>query len=942
MHDEVTFLKDELHNKDDELQVQKEELRVQTEELEAQLEELRCTSGELEQANEELKVQIQERNHAEEAMRRSEEKYRELVENANSIILRWDMDGNFTFFNEFAERFFGFSQDEIIGKNIVGTIVPATDTAGQDMVSLVEDIKRYPERYKTNANENVRKNGERVWISWTNKAVLDDRGKMIGILAVGNDITFQKLAEEELRRSRDELDRRVRERTSELRKINKELEVRIRERNKAEEAVRLAFAYNRSLIEASPDPLVTIAPDGRIMDVNRATEAVTGISREKLIGTDFSDYFTDPDTAKKGYLLVFKEGSVSDYPLDIRHEDGHITPVLYNATLYRDESGDVVGVFAAARDITERKRAEEDLRKTEEFNRRIIASSVDCIKVLDLAGNLLSMSEGGQRLLEITDITRYLNRSWVDFWLEKDRPNVIGAIEAARAGDTGTFQAFCPTAEGTPKWWDVIITPIFGHDKKVEMLLAVSKDVTERKRIEEELLRAREGLEIAVQERTAELQMSNKELQATIEERKRAEEKIAYVASFPGLNPNPVIEIDDHGAVIYSNSSADRLFPDMGSMGARHPILEGIGYEMFGKDLNTPIVRDVNIYGTFYMQTIICVPESKAFRIYSIDITERRRAEEAHSRLASIVEASNDAIIGKTLDGIITSWNKGAEQIYGYKSDEVIGKQISILAPLDHPDEIPHILETIRHGEGIVYYDTIRVRKDGTLIDVSLTVSPIHDISGRIIGAATIARDITERKQAEANLREKTEELEVQAEELESQTDELRYKNEALGNQILERRRAEESLLGSEKHLAADLAALMRLQKVSMRSIREGDLDSLLVDIMDAAIAVAEADKGTLQLLKPGSDRLEIVAQRGFEKSYLDFFSSVSHGSAAACGMALGKGERVIVEDVAIEPDLYGHAGAGHTDGSGSAVRSVHPPDKPQGPGHRHINHALG
>jgi PAS domain S-box-containing protein len=120
----------------------------------------------------------------------------------------------------------------------------------------------------------------------------------------------------------------------------------------------LANAYNRSLIEASLDPLVTINADGKITDVNTATENITGLSREELIDTDFSDYFTDPGRAREGYRRVFKEGSIHDYELAIRHREGGITPVLYNGSVYRNEGGNVVGVFAAARDITERKETE--------------------------------------------------------------------------------------------------------------------------------------------------------------------------------------------------------------------------------------------------------------------------------------------------------------------------------------------------------------------------------------------------------------------------------------------------------------------------------------------------------------------------------------------------------------------------------------------------------
>jgi PAS domain S-box-containing protein len=140
----------------------------------------------------------------------------------------------------------------------------------------------------------------------------------------------------------------------------------ITERKKAEEALRLANTYNRSLIEASLDPLVTISPEGKISDVNVATEKATGYSRDELIGTDFSDYFTEPEKARKGYLQVFSRGFVRDYELAIRHRNGQITSVLYNASVYKDEAGRVIGVFAAARDVTEQRHAEEALRINEE------------------------------------------------------------------------------------------------------------------------------------------------------------------------------------------------------------------------------------------------------------------------------------------------------------------------------------------------------------------------------------------------------------------------------------------------------------------------------------------------------------------------------------------------------------------------------------------------
>ena len=146
--------------------------------------------------------------------------------------------------------------------------------------------------------------------------------------------------------------------------------VDISESKRAEQALRNS-AYVRSLIEASLDPLVTISPAGRITDVNEASSQATGIPREQLIGTDFLDYFTDPARAREGYQKVFSEGFVRDYPLAIRHTSGRVTEVLYNASVYRDAHGQVQGVFAAARDITERKRAEKEKEILEASNRQL-------------------------------------------------------------------------------------------------------------------------------------------------------------------------------------------------------------------------------------------------------------------------------------------------------------------------------------------------------------------------------------------------------------------------------------------------------------------------------------------------------------------------------------------------------------------------------------------
>jgi len=162
-------------------------------------------NAELLRANEELVKQIEERDRAQKALAESERKYRDLVESVNSVILRWKPDGAVTFFNTFAQKFFGYAESEIIGKSVVGTIVPSSESTGRDLSILMEDIALNPQKYVFNENENIRKNGERVWIAWTNKPIFDDEGTLVEILSVGNYITQRKKIEESLRRALDEL-----------------------------------------------------------------------------------------------------------------------------------------------------------------------------------------------------------------------------------------------------------------------------------------------------------------------------------------------------------------------------------------------------------------------------------------------------------------------------------------------------------------------------------------------------------------------------------------------------------------------------------------------------------------------------------------------------------------------------------------------------------------
>ncbi len=257
----------------------------------------------------------------------------------------------------------------------------------------------------------------------------------------------------------------------------------ITERKKAEEEVEQASKYNRSLIEASVDPLVTIGPDGQITDVNNSTELATGYARDELIGTDFSDYFTEPEKASEGYELVFQEGFVRDYPLEIQHKDGHTTPVLYNASVYRDEDGKVIGVFAAARDITERKKAEEEVEQASKYNRSLIEASVDPLVTIGPDGQITDVNNATE---VVTGYTRdeLIGTDFSDYFTEPVKASE-GYQQVFQEGLVRNYELKIKHGNGkvTPVVYNASVYR--DEDGQVIGVFAAARDITERKRAEE-------------------------------------------------------------------------------------------------------------------------------------------------------------------------------------------------------------------------------------------------------------------------------------------------------------------------------------------------------------------------------------------------------------------------------------------------------------------------
>jgi PAS domain S-box-containing protein len=234
-----------------------------------------------------------------------------IVEYSDDAIIARTLDGIITSWNAAAERMFGYSSQEMVGKSVDLLIPGGRSNEVKGVVAKISagDAVEHLETIR------VRKDATVFPVSLTVSPICDADGAVVGASVICRDMT---------------------ERTD-------------------------AVQYARSLIEAGLDPLVTISPEGRITDVNEATVKVTGIPREELIGTAFSECFTEPEKANAIYQLVFDQGMAVDYPLTMRHRDGTLTEVLYNASVYRDTGGKVLGVFAAARDVTQQKQAQREI-----------------------------------------------------------------------------------------------------------------------------------------------------------------------------------------------------------------------------------------------------------------------------------------------------------------------------------------------------------------------------------------------------------------------------------------------------------------------------------------------------------------------------------------------------------------------------------------------------
>ena len=404
-----------------------------------------------------------------------------IVDSSDDAIIGKTLDGTIVSWNAGAEKIYGYAAAEIVGRHI-SVLVPPDQVAEIDGILAKIWDGNPVHHYETGR---IRKDGSHIQISLTLSPIRNRDGRVVGASTIARDITARKLAEEVVRRANE---------------------------------------YNRSLIEASLDPLVTISADGTISDVNEATVRVTGVPRAELIGTDFSTYFTEPEKAKAGYETVFRDGSVTDYELEIRHRDGRVIPVLYNATVYRDEAGGVAGIFAAARDVTERKKAEEAIRRANEYNRSLIEASLDPLVTISADGMISDVNEATVR---VTGLPReeLIGTNFSLYFTDPGRARA-GYETVFRDGSVIDYELDIRHRDG--RVIPVLYNASVYRDEAggVAGVFAAARDMTEQKRAEAALRTAYMDLDDRVKERTADLVEANRHLEQEIAEHRATTDQL--------------------------------------------------------------------------------------------------------------------------------------------------------------------------------------------------------------------------------------------------------------------------------------------------------------------------------------------------------------------------------------------------------------------------------
>lgn len=659
-------------------------------------------------------------------LEKSEFRYKTIFENTGTAIIITDKKGRIMKGNNEINKLSGYSDDEIYEKYITDFAAESEKKEFEDyLTSLTTDPESAPKTFETQA---LQKDGKLRDI-YCNTGIIDNTF----IFSI-QDVTEKKLIG----------------------------------RNFKETQQRLA-----NIINFLPDATFAIDQNGIVISWNKAIEDMTGIKAQDILGKGNFEYSIPfygerrplmidlvlrsdneslienyPNLQKKGNLL-YTELQLSQFnsTIPIDWAWGIATP-LYNSL------GETVGAIESIRDISEKKQIVMSLAEEKERLNVTLHSIGEGVIVTDTGGfiqmlnsvaeNLTGWSEDEARGRPLNEVFHIVNEKTLELC---DDP----VEKAMKTGDvlTNAKNTILITRNGRSRIIADNGAPILNSLGNIIGVVLVFRDITNEKKAEET------HITLASLVNSSDDAIIGTTLEGTITSwNKGAKEIYGYTAD----------EIIGRHISVLAPPNRGNEFMEI-----IERILRGERIEHFETLRRRKNGTGINVSLTVsHLQDT--VGDTIGFSAISKDITRKKQNEREHFILAAIVESSDDAIIGKDLNGSITSWNAGAERMYGYSQDEAIGRSISFIIPPDLPDEMPKILNIIKNGKHIKHYETQRRKKGGGRIHISLTTSPIKDKEGNIIGISTIARDITEKVEAENILREYTRDLKIKNEELEQFT----------------------------------------------------------------------------------------------------------------------------------------------------------------------------
>jgi two-component system cell cycle sensor histidine kinase/response regulator CckA len=636
------------------------------------------------------------------ALQESEEKYRELVENANSIILRMDKEGQVAFFNEFAQRFFGFPEEDIIGRNVVGTIVPEKETTGRDLAAMIADIGRNPEAYVNNENENMRSNGERVWIAWTNKPILTPDGNIREILCVGNDITERKRIEEEL------------------------------------------YIKDRA-IASSIDAVAISDLNGKFAYVNDAFSRMWGYTPQELPGINVTDLALSRDEIIRIVNDIKEKGFGAGESI-AKRSDGSPFVIQYSASLVTGSSGEPLAMLSTFVDITEHKRAEEALRESEERQNTILSNVGAYIFLKDTQyrytyANSKVCDLFGFKVDEIVGKgdASFFSLASVEEIMKSDR-RVIEQGETVIREETDLT-----SSDKVPRSYWVVKLPLKDSSGKIYGLCGISTDITERKEAEKKLKQQTDAMEASM------------DGMAILNE----DQKYVYLnkahAKIYGYDTAEEL-VGQSWRILYDEDELQRfdrsIMPEFSRKGQWQG--EARGRRKDG----SAFPQEISLTALDKGQ-LICVVRDSTERKRVEEALKR-----SENRLSSINEFLPDATFAIDLEGKIISWNRAIEEMTGFSAETMLGKGDYEYAIPFYGERRPILVNFLFLWNDDIAEKYSFIQKDGDTLYTETDVprvrgqnrilwgkaSPLRNERGDVIGAIESIRDITDRKRLESQL----------------------------------------------------------------------------------------------------------------------------------------------------------------------------------------------